>query len=248
MKKVLYVEDDKDTAEAVEILLRNSGFDSKIANSGKECMEILDLESFDLIILDVMLPDMSGWDIFETLRDRKIKSKIAFLSALPISSSRMQELKNAGISDYITKPFNRKILVEKINTILIEKNKIIQKETKKILYVEDDKDTAEAVKSMLNHAGFKTEIVCNGKECLNKTKEKFDLILLDMMLPDMSGWDIFETLKQNKNIKAKMAFLSSIEANKARINELKHAGVADYINKPFQKKELIDRIKKILNN
>jgi len=117
---------------------------------------------------------------------------------------------------------------------------------KKILYIEDNEDTAEAVKLILNHAGFQTEIATTGKEGLKKAKKKkFDLILLDIMLPDMSGWDIFTKLKKEK-VKAKYAFLSAIPVSKERMRELKKAGVSDYITKPFEKKDLINRVKKML--
>jgi DNA-binding response OmpR family regulator len=66
---------------------------------------------------------------------------------------------------------------------------------KKILYVEDDKDISEAVRAILISSGFNAETVFSGKEALEKAKEDFDLILLDIMLPDMSGWDIFATLR-----------------------------------------------------
>jgi DNA-binding response OmpR family regulator len=146
----------------------------------------------------------------------------------------MKELKKVGISDYITKPFTKQDLIERVSRILI---------IKRILYVEDDLDTAQAVQIMLNEAGFETEIVCSGKECLLKTKENYDLILLDMMLPDMSGWDIFETLKDKTE--SRFAFLSAVSAPKERIEELKIAGISDYIMKPFSKIDLIQRVNQI---
>jgi len=116
MKKILYVEDNIDTANAVKIMLDNAGFQTEIVSSGKEGVKKAE-ENFDLILLDIMLPDMSGWDIFEKIKN-KIKSKIAFLSAIPVSSERMEELKKAGISDYITKPFTKKDLIERVKRIL----------------------------------------------------------------------------------------------------------------------------------
>lgn len=116
---------------------------------------------------------------------------------------------------------------------------------KKILYVEDNEDTAEAVKIILTKAGFKTEIALSGNEGIKKAKKEFDLILLDIMLPDMSGWDIFTKLKKNK-VNAKYAFLSAIPVSIERMKELKKAGVSDYITKPFEKNDLIARVKKML--
>jgi DNA-binding response OmpR family regulator len=115
---------------------------------------------------------------------------------------------------------------------------------KKILYVEDNEDTALAVKVILDSGGFETELAYSGKEGIRKSREGYDLILLDIMLPDMSGWDIFEKIK--KDGKTKFAFVSVIPVSAERMAELKRAGLSDYITKPFTKVELIERVKKIL--
>ena len=116
---------------------------------------------------------------------------------------------------------------------------------KKILYVEDNLDTANAVKIMLSKAGYEIETAKNGKEGIEKAKKGYDLYLLDIMLPDMSGWDIFAKL--HKDIKgAKYAFLSAIPVSSERLAELKKSGVSDYITKPFTKEKLIESVKKII--
>ncbi len=117
MKRILYIEDNEDTAEAVQIFLNTAGFETEISFSGKEGLRKARSGNFDLFLLDVMLPDMSGWDIFEKLKSDK-KAKFAFLSAIPITKERMSELKQAGVSDYITKPFTKEQLVRRIKIIL----------------------------------------------------------------------------------------------------------------------------------
>ncbi len=123
----------------------------------------------------------------------------------------------------------------------LEKPKVFQK---KILYIEDNEDTADAVKAILTHAGFEADISLSGKGGIKKAEKMFDLILIDIMLPDMSGWDVFTKL--NKKTKAKFAFLSAIPVSNERMKVLKKAGISDYITKPFEKDDLINRIKKIL--
>lgn len=114
----------------------------------------------------------------------------------------------------------------------------------KILYIEDNQDTAEAVKTLLSHAGYEVVTKSNGKEGIKEAEKGYDIILLDIMLPDMSGWDIFSKIKEKcKN--SKFAFLSAIPVSNERLEELKSAGVFDYITKPFTKSELLDRIKKM---
>ncbi|MEM4267360.1 MAG: response regulator [Candidatus Woesearchaeota archaeon] len=117
MKSILYVEDNADTAEAVKIILSSAGFDVTLANCGKEGLRLAQEKKFDLFLLDIMLPDMSGWDIFEKLKP-KINAKYAFISAIPVSAERIAELKKSGVSDYIMKPFTKADLVKRVTKIL----------------------------------------------------------------------------------------------------------------------------------
>ena len=117
-KNILYVEDNQDTSDAVKTILENQGFDVTIANCGKDAINIAKNHSFNLFLLDIMLPDMSGWDIYEKLRSKNLPSKFAFLSAIPVSNGRLDQLKKAGVSEYIMKPFSKEELIQKVNKIL----------------------------------------------------------------------------------------------------------------------------------
>jgi DNA-binding response OmpR family regulator len=116
MKKVIYVEDDRDTAEAVKLVLELAGYGVELAFCGREGLAKIQQKTYDLALLDIMMPDMSGWDLFQKVRTKKMK--FAFLSALPVSDERFKELKKAGISDYITKPFERKDLIARVKKMV----------------------------------------------------------------------------------------------------------------------------------
>jgi len=118
MANILYIEDNIDTANAVKIMLTKEGFAVDTANNGKDGITQAGKKKYDLFLLDIMLPDMSGWDIFAKLSPKYKSSKYAFLSAIPVSSERMSELKKSGVSDYITKPFTKTKLVETVKKIL----------------------------------------------------------------------------------------------------------------------------------
>lgn len=121
MTKILYTEDNEDTAQAVKIILSSQGYEVEIAKDGKECLKKSSETKYDLYLLDIMLPDMSGWDIFEKIKGKlKEGSKFAFLSAIPVSSERMDELKRVGVSDYITKPFSKDDLIKRVKKALSE--------------------------------------------------------------------------------------------------------------------------------
>ena len=117
MSKILYVEDNPDTANAVKIILSGVGFEVDLAATGTDGLKMIDQNKYDLILLDVMLPDMSGWDIYGRVHT-KVASKYAFLSAIPVSSERMQQLSKEGVSDYIIKPFVKADLIARIRKIL----------------------------------------------------------------------------------------------------------------------------------
>ena len=116
MKKILYIEDNIDTAEAVKIILDSMGFETHLAFTGKQGLKKIN-SSFHLCLLDIMLPDMSGWDIFTKLRELN-GYKFIFISAIPISNERRAELKKIGVLEYITKPFTKSELVNPIKKCL----------------------------------------------------------------------------------------------------------------------------------
>ncbi len=117
MKNILYVEDNQDTAGAVKIILESAGFKVDLAYSGEEGLNKIVAGKYQLVLLDIMLPDMSGWDVFSKAK-RKVNSKFAFLSVIPVSTERMRELQKEGVSDYITKPFKKEDLIARVKKIV----------------------------------------------------------------------------------------------------------------------------------
>jgi two-component system copper resistance phosphate regulon response regulator CusR len=102
--RVLLIEDDAKTARAVAIGLRSEGFGPVIANTGEEGFFLLSRESFDLVILDWMLPSRDGIEVLRTLRARGAKTPVLLLTARDAVDDRVLGL-NAGADDYLVKPF-----------------------------------------------------------------------------------------------------------------------------------------------
>lgn len=121
--------------------------------------------------------------------------------------------------------------------------------SKKILVVDDEQDILTSVKMLLDNDGYKVTAVDNGKEALQLLqKEKFDLVLLDILMPEMSGNEVAEEIRKNPKTKnQKIAFLTVVtlgEEGKALVQKLKPA---DYIQKPFKTAEFRKRIKKLMD-
>jgi CheY-like chemotaxis protein len=119
---------------------------------------------------------------------------------------------------------------------------------KKIMIVDDEENIVELVRVILEKEGFEVIITRNGKECLDKlSKVKPDLILMDMMMPVMTGREAVEKIRKNpKTRDLKVAFLTVVRFSEIGKEELKALGVCDYITKPFDNNDLIKRVRKIV--
>lgn len=150
MSKVLIVDDDKDISELISLVLKKEEIDSKIINNPLEVIDIVEKESFDLILLDIMMPEISGTELCSKIRD-KVDCPIIFLSAKNELIDKMLGYEIGG-DDYITKPFNNSELVLKIKAHL-RLNKRVNKKTKsniiKIGEISINKDTFEVYKNDL---------------------------------------------------------------------------------------------------
>jgi len=121
---ILLVEDEENLHEALKLNLELEGYEITSAFTGGEALQKVQGEYFDLIILDVMLPDVDGISITETIRVQNNHVPILMLSAKNTSSDRVLGLKK-GADDYLTKPFNLEELLLRVQK-LIEKNKKMQ--------------------------------------------------------------------------------------------------------------------------
>ncbi len=118
MVVILHVDNEPDTVELVRVLMTREGFEFIAAYSGKECLEKLKNNKVDLVLLDIMMPDMSGWDVYRQINKMANMPKVAFLSVIDVSEERRHVLLESGIADYITKPFDNEDLVKKVKKIV----------------------------------------------------------------------------------------------------------------------------------
>ncbi len=119
---------------------------------------------------------------------------------------------------------------------------------KKIMVVDDEESLLELVGGLLKIEGFNVITVTSGQECLDKLKTvKPDLILLDMMMPGMSGREACEKIRKDTKTKdLKVAFLTVAKFSETGKDVLKKMNVSDYITKPFDNADLVKRIKKMV--
>ena len=115
--RILYVEDEQYLADAVIHVLEKSGISVDHAADGEEGLNLAVKPIYDAIVLDIMLPKLSGWDILRDLRERKIETPIIMLSALSQTEDKVRGL-NYGADDYLAKPFKTSELVARLRALV----------------------------------------------------------------------------------------------------------------------------------
>lgn len=115
--RVLLIEDDAAMAKSIELMLGAEGFNVYKTEFGEEGLDLGKLYDYDIIVLDLNLPDMHGYDVLKKLRAAKVNTPILILSGMGEPDKKVKGL-GFGADDYITKPFNKDELVARINAIV----------------------------------------------------------------------------------------------------------------------------------
>lgn len=115
--RVLLVEDDPSTQKSVKMMLESANMVVDTTDLGEDGLEIGKLYDYDIIVLDIMLPDMDGFEVLRRLRDSRVNTPVLILSGLVESESKVKGLGH-GADDYLTKPFNKEELMARIQAIV----------------------------------------------------------------------------------------------------------------------------------
>ena len=164
LASILVVEDEENLQDALKLNLELEGYEVSTASDGAEALKKVNEEYFDLMILDIMLPEIDGISVCETIRLKNTQLPILMLSARTSSADRILGLKK-GADDYLTKPFNLEELLLRIHK-LIRKNKKIQ-----------NKSNVEDLYTFGNNT-----IDFNAQQALNSKGEQIELSLKEVML------------------------------------------------------------------
>ncbi len=189
-RTVLVIDDDPEAQDIVERFLRKDGFEVATAGSGEEGLRLAHKLKPAAITLDVMMPDMDGWSVLRALKADPV------LQDIPVVMLTMVDDKSKGYTlgatDYLTKPVDRNLLHHALARYCNPG------ESCSVLLVEDDKPTREVMARTLEKADWQVREAGNGREALDQlTQEKPRLILLDLMMPVMDGFDFLLEMRAN---------------------------------------------------
>jgi two-component system alkaline phosphatase synthesis response regulator PhoP len=197
-KQILLVEDEEHLLKTIQLNLELEGYAITTAITGIEALKEFRKKDFDLIILDVMLPEMNGFDVCEEIRKENTQVPILFLTAKGSSNERIQGLK-LGADDYLTKPFNLEELLLRIQ-ILLRRRKILLRE-KDIEYYTFGDNEIDFVKYEIKGINNVTTEITKREIALLKLliKRKGEVVSREEILDCVWGTDVFPSSRTIDN-------------------------------------------------
>ncbi|RLI07285.1 two-component system response regulator [Candidatus Bathyarchaeota archaeon] len=120
MAKIMVVDDEPDIRKLIEKILKKQGHKIVQCENGRQCVERFPDEKPDLVILDVMMPELDGWETYKRLLKIKPKQRVLFLTAVTLEAEARKQMERLGVSHYLTKPFDPPELIERVRTVLSE--------------------------------------------------------------------------------------------------------------------------------
>ncbi|MFN3532709.1 MAG: response regulator [Candidatus Brocadia sp.] len=189
---VLVVEDDPKTNELLCIFLNKSGYNTIPAFDGEEALQKARAFKPFAITLDVMLPKKDGWEVLKELKEDKDVKDIPVLVVSIIDNKDIGF--GLGATDYLCKPVNRSELLSKLASYKLPP--IVNNAHTRILIIDDEPNSVELLSTLLVSEGYEVLKAYGGKEGIDKAFQyKPDLIFLDLMMPEISGFDVVDKLK-----------------------------------------------------
>ncbi|MEM7801616.1 MAG: response regulator [Chloroflexota bacterium] len=191
---ILVIDDDQMTRHIIGYYLMQEGFEVEMADNGKDGLKLASTIEPSAIILDIFMPEIDGWTVLETLkRDENLKR-------IPVILATVDDLRRRGFmlgaSDYLSKPIDRNHLIQTLRRYTHSDKQL------KVLIVEDNKEMRDTMTVMLDSKHLFIQEAINGRDALEKIQGTVpDLILLDLMMPEMDGFEFLEEIQQHNEWK-----------------------------------------------
>jgi signal transduction histidine kinase/DNA-binding response OmpR family regulator len=190
--KLLLIDDDPIMQDLIRRYFGTRGFNVMVASGGKEGLEKAKSTQPEVILLDVMMPEMDGWSVLNSLKTDPD------LASIPVVMTTMVENRKLGFalgaSDYLVKPLDR----QQLNIVLAKYGDNKNNNKHIALVVEDDPESLEITSRTLERDGWRVIQATNGREALDRLNEAIpSVIILDLMMPVMDGFEFVEAVRAN---------------------------------------------------
>lgn len=238
---VLIVDDDDDLCKLLSLKLSEKGIAAETVRNGDKALKILSLKKPDLVILDIMMPEMSGHELLRRLKqDPEYVTIPVIMLTGKTNEKDVTNARHSGALDYIVKPFDPDVLVAKISTYLDSVRRTV-------LIADNDSHIAQLMASKYRNEGFRVLTAGDGVKAWNTIyRAKPDLVVLDILMPGMDGLTVLENMRRDASTKDIPVIVVSTRAEKDQVQEGFEAGAQEYMVKPIMTDELVERSRNLL--
>ncbi|HXM65542.1 MAG TPA: HAMP domain-containing protein [Candidatus Acidoferrum sp.] len=262
-KRLLVVEDNPAEQLSIRELLGYDDIDVTVASTGAEAIEIAKGEGFDCVVLDLRLPDISGFDVLEQFSD------IPSLQDLPVvvftgkelspeEDARLHSLARSVVVKGVESP--ERLLDETalflhrvVSDLPAEKQRLLDRlhhsddalVGKKVLVVDDDVRNIFALSSVIERRGMTVITAGTGREAIAKLESTPDIaiVLMDIMMPEMDGYETMQVIRQNKSFRRLPIIALTAKAMKGDREKCLEAGASEYLAKPVNTEQLLSSLR-----
>lgn len=254
-KKVIILEDEQILGDILLNKLYGEGYKAYWELDGEAGLKKIREVKPDLILLDIVMPKKDGYEVLEEMNKDEELKKIPVIvisnSGQPVEIERILRL---GAKDYIVKAqFSPEEVMEKVRKLIgkkeeKEKPRPVAGSSIKILIVEDDPFLSSLAAGRLEKEGYKIKVAVDGTQALKSIEEEIpDMVLLDVIMPGMNGFDVLRSIRGNPKTKDLSVVIFSNLGQEHEIEEGKKLGADDFLVKAkFTLKEVVDKINIIL--
>ncbi|HEY6984868.1 MAG TPA: response regulator, partial [Rhodanobacteraceae bacterium] len=266
-KRLLIVEDDPREQMSMMELIRHDDIDIDAASSGEDALGKLLATEYDCIVLDLRLPDMSGFELLDRIEaeQRWHRIPIVVFTGKELSADEDQRLRRAAKSVIIKGVESPERLLDEtalfLHRVIADlppaKQKMVQRlhesdealRQKRVLVVDDDVRNIFALSSVLERHGMGVISAGNGQEAIEKVAgdEEIDLVLMDIMMPGMDGYDTMRAIRGNPRSRTLPIIALTAKAMKGDREKCLEAGASDYLAKPVVTDQLLGVLRQWLH-
>lgn len=247
--RILVVDDDVLNRTLLAASLEEAGHIVQIARNGRQALEVLGAHPFDLVLLDLLMPEMDGFQVLERMRGSSLLQHIPviIISAADEKESVVRSIE-MGATDYILKPFDPVLLHTRINASLAisgHRRLSIHEQTSagEILVVDDDLLSRTSLSTSLEENGYAVQTAESGRQALKMLQERpFDVVLLDLLMPEMDGFQVLERIKSRSAWQHIPVIIVSAAEEMESVVRCIEMGATDHLPKPFDPAVLNARI------
>ena len=240
--RVLVIDDDPTVHQLVTRFLADEGFAVETTTGGEGVLETIRQFQPDIITLDVLMPEIDGWNILEQLNDDKE------LRDIPVIMLTILDERNMGFSlgatDYLTKPVDPQQLVDVLKT------NVEYGGDGPILIVEDDEDTRTIMRRTIEEAGFQARCAVDGHQAIEMLDGEVEpsAMLLDLMMPKLDGFEVLEKMRTDSAMSKIPVIVVSAADLSAEERQMLERNVEEVLQKgDFRKQRLVEELQQALD-